>query len=979
MQGKYVTENGLPLNELLTVVLITHNRPAFARRAVKYYSTLPCRILVLDSSAQVTDGIDSVYPQVDYRHLPQFGYWGIRAKLDYGVQQVTTPYMVFAADDDFIVHDAIDASVAFLEANPDYGMCHGYCLMYLTLANSVSYYRRDKKVCEDYSSERAEDRVIDFMHHYIPPFYAIHRTSMLRDWYALMPQDTIFEWQEIGHAYYMLARAKARILPIPYVVREVNYLESEHNTEIYSTLTLADAKSVADRETFAQLLSQIPDSQTGLAPAQARQLALDSFEAMADSLRNRRALTAEPIFESRWTDVKNGPSRRFGLLQYVEMPFYNQPFFDLLSQIELMLHAMPAGRVQLQGLEGLWTRQADMMRPRNNDTTESVVERLWHAFDSNPFNRQVVKRLATQLQLLGEASEARDIFTWAERLDGVSTEGHEQVFGATRSGRLLKWLAARTPDADEIIATSTCLAAHNGGPQFGILVLDLDNDPAKVQITLDSLLEGHNHAFRIVVFTTGEALAATTVHNTLHFVCVSQANYVDKLNQITRQTPSQWMMLVEAGDEFTAGGLLRAGLELHAAPQCRAVAADEIHRDDSGALVDVFRPGFNLDLLQSQPFLMARHWLVRKDVLLEAGGYRADFNKALEFDLLLRIIEQGGMEWLAHLDEPLLITGAPVPEENAHERQTLVRHLATRGYKAQVSSTEPGTYQIDYRHAERPLVSIIVASHDNLEQLQRCLTGIVQRTRYNRYEVLIADNASQSPELLRWLDGLGRPGDKVRVLRAQERLSQSSLVNQASQQALGEYLVLLAADSEVVNPNWLESLLNQAQRPEVGVVGAKLLDRDGKVTQAGLILGMNDGVGSAFVGEKKDAKGYLNRLVLEQNYSAVSSVCLMIRKSLFDEIGALDENAFADAFGDVDLCLKAGQAGHLVVWTPQVQVIHPGTLPDAPQALEALREKWAGGFEHDLAYNKNLALTGKGFILGEASGVNWARLITSAV
>ncbi|MFW0758851.1 TIGR00180 family glycosyltransferase [Pseudomonas sp. H11T01] len=975
MQGKYGSEHGLPLNELLTVVLITHNRPAFVRRAVKFYSALPCRILVLDSSTQATEGIDGAYPCVDYQHLPQYGYWGIRAKLNYGVQQVTTPYMVFAADDDFIVHDALDASVSFLEANPDYGMCHGYCLMYLALANSVSYYRRDKKVCEDYSSERAQDRVIDFMHQYIPPFYAVHRTALLRDWYAVMPEDTIFEWQEIGHAYYMLARAKARILPIPYVVREVNYLESEHNTEIYSTLTLCDAKSVADRERFAQLLSTLPSSQTGLDPDQAKQLALDSFEAMADCLRTGRSLTAEPIFESRWTNVQKGPDRRFGLLQYVELPYYNQAFFDLLSQFEFLLHAMPAGRVQLQGLEGIWTQQEDMMRPRNNDTAESVVERLGYAYDSSPFNRRVVKRLAQQLELLGNADEARDMFAWAERLDAVSTQGNDQAFGAMLSGRLLKWLAARTPDADEVAATARYLAAHDGGPQFGILLLDLDNDAAKLQITLDSLLEGQSHAFKIVVFTTGEPLAATTVHNTLHFVRVTQANYVDKLNQIARQSPCDWVLLAEAGDEFTAGGLLRAGLELLAAPECRAVATDEIQRDASGALVDVFRPGFNLDLLQSFPVLMARHWLIRRDVLLEAGGYQADFSKALEFDLLLRIIEQGGLAWLAHLDEPLLIARAPVLEENAHERQALIRHLATRGYKAQISSAEPGTYHIDYRHPERPLVSIIVPSQDNLQDLQRCLSGVLQRTRYTRYEVLIADNASQSPEVTQWLAGLGQPGDKVRVLRSEERLSMSALYNAASQQAQGEYLVLLAADSEVVNPNWLESLLNQAQRPEVGVVGAKLVDRDGKVTQAGLILGMNGGVGSAFVGDPKNAKGYLNRLVLEQNYSAVSAVCLMIRKALFEDVGGLDENAFAEAFSDVDLCLNAAQAGYLVVWTPQVQVIHPGNLPDAPHALQALREKWAGPFQHDLAYNKNLALTGKGFTLGDASSVNWLQLL----
>jgi GT2 family glycosyltransferase len=179
----------------------------------------------------------------------------------------------------------------------------------------------------------------------------------------------------------------------------------------------------------------------------------------------------------------------------------------------------------------------------------------------------------------------------------------------------------------------------------------------------------------------------------------------------------------------------------------------------------------------------------------------------------------------------------------------------------------------------------------------------------------------------------------------------------------------------VVNPNWLESLLNHAQRPEVGVVGPKLIDRDGKVTQAGLILGMNGGVGSAFVGEKHDAEGYLHRLALEQNYSAVSKVCLMVRKALFDELNGLDSETFADGLSDVDLCLRAGQAGYLVVWTPLVQVIHAGEVPQVPQALEALREKWPAAFAQDPAYNANLALTGKGFALGDSASLNWAQML----
>lgn len=973
MQGKNNSEHGLALNEQLTVVLISHERPAFLRRAVRFYSSLPCRILVLDSSAQAHPAMAGQFPNVDYQHLPQFGYWGIRAKLAYGVEQVTTPFMVFAADDDFHVHDALYEATEFMMANPDYALCHGYSMMYLALANGVSYYRRDKKVCEDYSAECAQARTRDYMEQYLPPFYAVQRTALLHDWYQVLPEQTSFQWQEVGHTYYMLARGKARILPIPYVVREINYEHSDHKTEIFHSLAYTDAKSVAEREDFAGFLAGLTTQVGDQDPEQGAQVVLQTFAAMADGLRKGRALTAELIIESAWTSAEPGPQRRFGPKQYVEMPFYNQAFFDQLTHFEFLMHAMPAGRVQLQGLEGVWTQQEHLLRARNNDTPESVVDRLWMAHDCNAFNRTVVKRLAAQLELLGEEEDAQTLRDWLARLEAVSVDTQQAAFDKMQSGRLLKWLAPRQPDAEQSESIARHLAANDGGPQFGIFVLDLDNNIEQVQVTLDSLVEGHGKAFKIVVFTTGEPPAATTGHNTLHFVRVTQGNFVDKLNQSARQSACDWLLLAQAGDEFTAGGLLRASLELMAATDVRAVATDEIQRMANGALVDVFRPGFNLDLLQSLPALMARHWLIRRDVLLEVGGYEADFSKALEFDVLLRIIEQGGLGGLAHLDEPLLITQAPALEENPHERQALLRHLGNRGYKAKITSSVPGTYQIDYRHTERPLVSIIVPAGDNLPELQRCLEGVLLRTRYTRYEVLIAANPNQSAAVNDWLGTLQNA--KVRVLFADQPLSDAAACNAASQQAQGEYLVLLAADAEVVNPNWIESLLNHAQRPEVGIVGAKLIDRERKIAQAGLILGLNGGVGSAFVGEEYDASVYMQRLVVEQNYSAVSKVCLMVRKDLFDALGGLDDVTFGDGFSDVDLCLKAGQAGYLTVWTPLVQVIHSGDLSQAPQALSALREKWSAHFAQDSAYNANLALTGKGFALGDSTPIDWAQLL----
>jgi GT2 family glycosyltransferase len=322
------------------------------------------------------------------------------------------------------------------------------------------------------------------------------------------------------------------------------------------------------------------------------------------------------------------------------------------------------------------------------------------------------------------------------------------------------------------------------------------------------------------------------------------------------------------------------------------------------------------------------------------------------------------MNGLAHINEPVVICQAPELQADADEQKALTRHLGSRGYQAEVSSVRPGTYKIDYRHNHRPMVSILIESDDNLPELQRCLLNVLQRTRYQRYEVLIVDNASSSEQLSQWLDEQERKSSRVRVFRTDERQSSSALRNMVSQEAKGEYLILLDAESQIVNVGWIESLLNQAQRPEVGVVGVKLIDPKGTVTQAGLILGLSGGVGSAFVGESKTSTGYMHRLVVEQNYSAVSSACLMIGKELYDAVGGLDEGPFAEALADVDLCLKASQAGYLTVWTPHVQVIHHGAVKSNDHALQALRGKWSAHFEHDQAYNTNLDLNGPGFTLG---------------
>jgi glycosyltransferase domain-containing protein len=973
MQNLQVSEHSPVLDERLTLVLLTHDRPAYLKRALQYYQHFAGRILVLDSSAIGQAALASQFPGTDYRHVPQFGYHALQAKLAYGAAQVGTPFMAFVADDDFTLQAGLASALAFLEANPDYGMCQGYSLSYRASAGTVFYHRRDRKVPEDCAQASAPARLSAYLQHYLPTLYAVTRTELTRDWLACIPGDIGPAWLEISRAVWLLAAAKARVLPIAYGVRELQDGASPHSSERLRVLTAPDQASVTVREQFAEAFAVRQSCLAALEGEQGRAVILEGLATMGECLAAGRSASSELIVESRWKDALQPPQRLFEPTQYVEMPFYNQALFDSLETIEFLLHTHPAGRSQLAQLEGLWADQEAFIEEHGNDTAETLITRLWKAMDCWAFNSRVVAQLVQRLHDIGETQAHERLQAWLTRLQAVAAVDSRQALAAMPSGQLMNWLAARSPAQADGERIAQHLAALPAGPQIAILLLDLDNDMDKLQVTLDSLVEGHYSAFKIIVFTTGEPPVATTVLNTLHFVKVAKALYVDKLNQIVRQTTCDWLVLAEVGDQFTPAGLARAALELRQAPECRAVFGDEIHRNADGSLTSVFRPGFNLDLLQSAPALMARHWLLRRDVVLEAGGYSANYSNALEFDLLLRIIETGGMGWLAHLDEPLLVCRAAVLAENVHERQALLRHLGTRGYQALVNSESPGTYRIEYRHSGRPLVSILLPCQDNLAQLHATLDSLRLRTRYTNYEVLVVDNASQDPAMEHWLEHAEQ--GRVRVLRSEQPVNLPALYNAASLQAKGEYLVLLDSDAQVVNPNWIESLLNHAQRPEVGVVAAKLTDAEGKVTQAGLLLGHEGGVGAAFSGEGRDSAGYMQRLAVDQNYSAVSAACLMIGSALFQGVGGLDDDLFGASLSDVDLCLKVGQAGYLIVWTPYVQVIHPGEVVQTVDALAALRGKWPTVFAHDLAYNRNLSQSGASFALGTEAPINWAPLL----
>lgn len=540
------------------------------------------------------------------------------------------------------------------------------------------------------------------------------------------------------------------------------------------------------------------------------------------------------------------------------------------------------------------------------------------------------------------------------------------------------WLQKRalTPTQKKLVDGR--LQVEGVAPHFAVLIVDLQGDRAALACTLASLDSARQNYRRLqaLVLTAADDIPKSTTP--CEVVAVRPEEWITPLNERLAASSFDWCLLLRAGDELTPSGLMMAGLELLTAPDCRAIYCDEMFRQDE-QLAAALRPAFNLDYLLSFPAGMARHWLFRREVVVAAGGFDPAFERAPELELILRLINEGGLDGLGHVAEPLLITEAPALADNEAEQQAIVLHLQQRGYSdAAVTSAKPGRYRIDYGHAQSPLVSFLILPGERLENLQRCVESVLENTRYPNYELLLIQTPLQADELGTWLSALASLGEaRIRVLPAgQQALAPQALLNQAAEQALGDYLLLLSAETAAISEDWLDELVNHAQRPEVACVGAKLLSADGTIARASLILGLEGPVGKPYVGEPLDAPGYMQRLQVAQNSSAVGHECLLVAKAVFLQLGGLSEEDMPWRYAGVDLCLKARQTGYLTVWTPfsQLMLDPVDSTRGTTAEHDALYARWLPVLARDPAYNPNFSLSQPGGFKLADTALSWRPL-----
>lgn len=418
-----------------------------------------------------------------------------------------------------------------------------------------------------------------------------------------------------------------------------------------------------------------------------------------------------------------------------------------------------------------------------------------------------------------------------------------------------------------------------------------------------------------------------------------------------------------AGSDFVgvvgAGDLLRWDALAELVEAARGAEADVVYADESE--VDetaiprrpLYKPAWSPDLLLSMPYL-GQLSLHRTKGVLDSGGLRfAGIPRAVEYDLALRSTERA--KRIEHVPQTLCRRWTPLAgrvedrvqeeQERAHaQEKVLIEAVWRRKIRAVVErGARPGTFRVRRRIEGRPKVSILVPTRDRLDLLVPCLESIEERTTWRDREIVIIDNGSRRKDTLRWLDRSG-----YEVLRYDEPFNFSRLNNKAARRAKGEYLMFLNNDTEVVQPQWIEAMLEHAQRREVGAVGAKLIFRDGTLQHSGIVY-TKDRFGPAHQKMRDSGQDAFGDVV--RNYSAVTAACMMMRRDLFLEVGGFDP-AFAVAFNDVDLCLRLREAGYLVVYTPYAVLFHHegstrglGQQPSADGAL--LQSRWLSKLEPD--------------------------------
>jgi GT2 family glycosyltransferase len=562
------------------------------------------------------------------------------------------------------------------------------------------------------------------------------------------------------------------------------------------------------------------------------------------------------------------------------------------------------------------------------------------------------------------------------------TLGDDPVFTEANK-RYATWRTRQTlQEIDAQLLAERMVLKWSKRPGIHLLTALHPGEESLLADTLDSLGAQLYPEWLLTVVTAMEAPEGLSDLPNLQWLALRDAAHIDYvIDEMAAASPGSWLARIEPGLCLEPHALQVIADYINVRPDWRLIYCDEDTREpDDSFTQPLFKPDFNLDLLRSQAYFGC-FVVAEKSAFLEAGRYGA-FGGAENYDLSLRILDHAGEAAIGHIDQLLahLPRNSRRSMEPEAEKSALIAHLARRGLDTKVlDGALLGTRRIEYHWPERPLLSIVIPTRDRAEYLRPLLESLQERTGYDNYEVIVVDNDSTDPDTLDYLATLQAErqlpgGQAVAVVACPGEFSWAASANTGSQIARGDYVLFLDNDIHVVQDDWLDRLMGIAQRPEVAIVAPRLTyPETARVQQGGWLLGLNGSMGNPWDNQLElTDPGYMGRALCDQNLSTVGGSAFVVRRSVLVELGGFDTERFPLVHGTLDFCLRTGELGHKIVWTPYSVLVHYGSvsivarqrklegklkdLLSSQDANHTLLDRWIDRLACDPAYNRNLSL-----------------------
>jgi O-antigen biosynthesis protein len=456
-------------------------------------------------------------------------------------------------------------------------------------------------------------------------------------------------------------------------------------------------------------------------------------------------------------------------------------------------------------------------------------------------------------------------------------------------------------------------------------------------------------------------------------------------NNALELASGEFFAVISSGDLLSRYALYFVALKINQLTDVNVIYSDEDKTDDRAVRFDArFKSGWNPDLFFSHN-MISRLAVYRTALLCDVGRFRAEFEGGHDYDLALRYIKNCEPSQISHIPRVLYHGRQDVQSISANsgsgkhayaaEQRALSDFFKDKLGVTVSSGNLDGTYRVQYPlPTPAPKVTIIIPTRDGYLLLKKCIHSIFHCTDYENIEIIVVDNQSEDKETLDYLNSLSE-GQEVRVIKYDFPFNYSSINNFAVKHASGDVLCFLNDDVEAFEPGWLREMVSHSLRPDIGVVGAKLLYSDNFIQHAGVVMGIGGFASHAHRLYPATHPGYGGRAVLTQNFSAVTGACLVMRRDLFNSLGGFDEKNLPVAFNDVDLCLRVREAGYRIVWTPYAVLYHYESYSRGDDQMssekrarfakekEFMISRWNTNNLNDEYYNQNLTLDREDFTL----------------